>query len=527
MAHENDHHIVKSKTAAERDAQFLEKHPLEGNVVRVGAGFVGAGEAISKGIDETKSLVNKMTEPGDQNPANMPHPLDVFEAGIAKIAESGDMNISNAPHPVDKAIAAANSKLTEIGKAGVFEGTRIGAEFAVGAIIESAGPKGKLNVAEKILEEVGDTTKGLQVTKKMHHIEGELVDADIISPSKELLIAYPMESSNALARAKNKVLDIAENIPVVKDFMAPSLENRIVRQAFKETPSASQYLDEKYRIGGDAEVLMARHDDKVRRAEVLAEMVKSNPEATAKNRNISNDQISQLINDPQVDQKLGLHSNPNSVPKLPSPEQQVHIDSELAKKSTAKQNLANELAYQDSLPPLKKFAREFYVDNANPESGFAMGPQRYGGSIMDHLKVAAADTESEARNIMLKSAARGAVQVAAVPILGVNYALSKSDNEISAAAFNKNIGSSEGRNELLKEYKGAKNVVDHYLLIENHLTQDGRIKLTDLDNQAKETLKNATGTISKQLESQGFESFGDVSKSNEQHKATNQDLSRN
>lgn len=158
---------VMQETDAERDAKFLKDHPFDGNVIRLGAGLTGAGEAISKAIDEAGELLGKSIEPGDMNPAHMSHPRDALEAGIDKVTEPGDMKISNAPHPVDKAIAAANNKLTEIDKAGVFEGTRIGAAVAAGVIIDNAGPGGKFKVAGEVLDEVGDAAK---IAKAVDHI---------------------------------------------------------------------------------------------------------------------------------------------------------------------------------------------------------------------------------------------------------------------------------------------------------------------------------------------------------------------
>lgn len=161
----------ENKNVAERDAKFLADHPVEGNVVRLGAGFTGAHEAISKGVDETKDFLSQTIKPGDMSLANMPHPLDDFKEGIAKIVDSGDMKISNAPHPVDKAIAVATSKLEEIDNAGVFEGTRIGSAIAVGAMIDSIGPKGKVKVAGEMLEGVGNGAKELHIA---NHVKDDL-----------------------------------------------------------------------------------------------------------------------------------------------------------------------------------------------------------------------------------------------------------------------------------------------------------------------------------------------------------------
>ena len=53
MAQNNDNQI----TDAERDAQFIKDHPVEGRVVQVGAGLAGTGDAIGEAVNETIELV--------------------------------------------------------------------------------------------------------------------------------------------------------------------------------------------------------------------------------------------------------------------------------------------------------------------------------------------------------------------------------------------------------------------------------------------------------------------------------------
>lgn len=166
-------------TAAERDAQFIAEHPVQGRLVQTGAALSGAGDALNKTVSEASAFVNKTYEPGDQR--NMPHPLEKIEHGIANLksgigalVESGDMRIENSPHPVDKTMQVVSSKLEEIHQAGAIEGTRIGAAAAVGSVLDTLGPSGKLKTAGNVLEEVADASK---VARIVDHVNDAATNA--------------------------------------------------------------------------------------------------------------------------------------------------------------------------------------------------------------------------------------------------------------------------------------------------------------------------------------------------------------
>jgi effector-binding domain-containing protein len=121
MSQEYDENPINQNTAAERDDLFITQHPLDGRTVQLGAAFTGATEAVIKAIDETKELLDKTIEPGDMNPAHIPHPVDDAIKMVADITEPRDMRIENSPHPKDKITAAIHSKFEEIKQAGVIE----------------------------------------------------------------------------------------------------------------------------------------------------------------------------------------------------------------------------------------------------------------------------------------------------------------------------------------------------------------------------------------------------------------------
>ncbi len=192
-------------TAAERDAQFINEHPIEGRIVQTGAVLTGVGEALDKAVGETGDLVKKTYAPGDQK--KILHPLDDLGHGITHLKqgvnalfETGDMKIANAPHPVDHAVHKAADKLEEITQAGAIEGARIGAAATVGPILDTLGPSGKLKTAEKILEGAADAA---QVGKAVKHVNDAVTNAffheAVQRTEKQLVNAMEEYDKTALA----------------------------------------------------------------------------------------------------------------------------------------------------------------------------------------------------------------------------------------------------------------------------------------------------------------------------------------
>ncbi len=322
-----------------------------------------------------------------------------------------------------------------------------------------------------------------------------------------------------VAGLKNQALDVAERIPVVGDLVAPSLDQRIINQAHKEKPGVLDAMDETHRIGGDPSVMYAKHDDKLQRAQVLAEQVKNNPEAAAAiNRQVTNKDISNLLNQ-STNEQLGLPHNPNTVPKLASPEQQAVIDARTAQLEAGKQKLADELAYQDSLNPVEKLARKVYMNNVDSDGKFT-GPQMYGDTKMLKLKQDATDLESEQiKNGGIKTV-RGALQlggtIGVMMYAGLHDGRSEQEiNKDYSEAFLHAVkrDNQQGFKEAVNDSKGQlKNAVDLYQYTKEQLTNKGG-GLDDADRQA---LKGVAQTMAKQIEEKGPASFGEISKANEQ-----------
>lgn len=385
------------------------------------AALKGAGSAVNHKIIEPLS---KLTEPDDMNPEHMPHPLDDaavklsnLPSRLAGLTEPKDMNISNSPHPVDATLAAAEESINQVKAAGAIKGTELAAEMAVGAVIDGVNPGKKLEVADKVLDAAG----------QIRHVEGRLVDE--ITTGQGLAVPNDIGlSKTGLAKIKeqatglkNKALDVAEKIPVVGDLVAPTLDQRILHQAHNERPRVMEVLDEKHRIGGDAHAMLAQHSDKFKRAEILAEQVRINPEAAAAiNRRVTNADIHHLLNN-STNEQLGLPHNPVSVPKLPSPEQQAMIDARTVKLQAGQQALAEELAYQETLNPVQKAFRKIKLDTVDAENGSVLY-SRYGMSQADKLKMEASEKDSQVLGMLAKNGARAAAQVGALATAGVYIA---------------------------------------------------------------------------------------------------------
>lgn len=473
------------------------------------AALKGASAAVSHKIIEP---LKAMIEPGDMNPEHMPHPIDDAVAKVsnipsrlAELAEPKDMNPANSPHPVDATLAAANESINQVKAAGSIKGTELAAEMLVGAVIDSANPGKKLNVVDDALDAAG----------QVRRVEGRLVDN--VQAGKDLVGTSSLEPpKTGLAQFqekvtgfKNKALDKIENVPVVGDVFAPKLDQRIIRQAHKETPSILDTLDERHRIGGDEAAMLAQHADKMQRAQILAEQARNNPVASAGiNRQVTNADISNLLNQ-STNEQLGLPHNPNSVPKLASAEQQAIIDARTAKLQAGQQALADELAYQATLNPIQKAFRQIKLDNVDAENGFILH-SRYGISQADKLKIEATDKDSQVLASMAKNAIRAGVQVGALATAGVYVATRDLNGDVdrsaglSKAFQSAAVNSSDNAMEQLArnnpELKGA---ALYY--------QSAKNGLLDSNGQLSETSSKALGDIAnrmaKQIETEGPQVF--------------------
>ena len=482
----------------------------QATVEKVGsAALKGAGAAVNHKIIEPLSA---LTEPGDMNPAHMPHPLDDAAARlsnlpnrVAGLTEPRDMNIANAPHPADAALAAANKSINQVKTAGPIKGTELAAELVVGAVIDSANPGKKLKVVDEALDAAG----------QVRHVEGQLLDnvqagkglvgASSLEPPKTGLAQFQEQVTSL----KNKALDRIENVPVVGDVFAPKLDERIIRQAHKETPRILDTLDERHRIGGDETVMLAQHADKMQRAQILAEQARNNPSAAAGiNRQVTNADISNLLNK-STNEQLGLPHNPDSVPKLASPEQQAIIDARTAKLQAGQQRLADEQAYQATLNPIQRAFRQAKLDNIDAENGSILH-SRYGISQSDKLKMDASDRDSQVLGMLGKNGVRAVAQVATIATTGVYVATrdwgsdEKKNAELSKTfqeAVVKN--SDKAMQQLSHDNPELKGAALYYQSAKNGLmSDDGRFS-----NGDKEALAKVANNVAEKIRTEGPQVF--------------------
>lgn len=89
----------------------------------------------------------------------------------------------------------------------------------------------------------------------------------------------------------------------------------------------------------------------------------------------------------------------------------------------AKLAVEDETNHRNTLSSAAKFIRAFHYDNANPEVGYLIGPSRYGGTWMTHLKGAAAETDGQLIAIMAGNNIRGVAQTIGISAAGVKVAL--------------------------------------------------------------------------------------------------------
>lgn len=490
-------------------------------------GVVNQVDKIGEDKKETASMLDAAREfafsTSNMSPASAKQVIEAQKETLQNV-------VVNSPNAIPIAVEAAKLAAREVAvkyeailneKNPVKQAELVGG-LAVMATVEIVDPLKKLEVVGHALEGVGDASKVAGAVGKVRHVEGELAD-DVIS-GKGLAVAIDeIQPRNALTNAKevatglkNKMLDAAEKIPVLGDVIAPSLSDRIIHQAHHERPRVMDAMDEKHRIGGDVEAMYAQHDDKIDRARALAEQVRQHPDAAAINRKVTNADISNLLNH-STNEQLGLPHNPSAVPKLPSPEQQAINNARQQSLEAGKQRLADEMAYQETLSPVGKLVRKAHVNTADPEYGYAGGPQMYGDTIMNKLKREATDKESDVIKDAVVKNLRGLVQVGTVVGAGViavthDWRSDKEKNADLSQSFLKAVerGTDQGFKELIGSHKELKNAADQYKVVEAHLIKEGG-GLSDIDREA---LKSVAVTYAKQIEEKGPSSFGEVSQPN-------------
>jgi len=509
--------------ATETKAETVNNQLEADTLVLTGAAIVGIKDGVQEVAENKAELAKKMLEPGDQR--HIAHPLDDLVADTKNLVSdisnkveaaysAGDMNIHHSrdrqPHPIDNTATAINATYDTLQAKGAVEGTRAGAAMMAAGITEAViTPSGKAKAVGTITDIATDTKA---ITSAEHAIHGEYIAANEASKA----IAHPIQEviPEAKASLKDKLLN-STPVKMFTEVINPPLDTRIALAAQKAKPSALDHIDETHKPGGDVGALHAQSDDRFRRAEKLAEIVRDNPEFMAKNTSITDAQINALINDTSSDRHLGLEHNSNSVPRLLSPQEQEIVNVHQDKISAAKQAIADEKVYQDSLPLAQRLMRKFVMDNANPETGFFASINRYGGSKNDHMAMAAAETESEQLKLMSKNGLRGALTVVGIVKLATIIALADekpvdeksigrpmSENEKTALKFvNAHLGGEtpETKAAAMKQLQTAhpselNNAVDMYLKLQSHLMKDG-----NLSEQDAITMKQATANITGKL----------------------------
>ncbi|PKO47598.1 MAG: hypothetical protein CVU29_01785 [Betaproteobacteria bacterium HGW-Betaproteobacteria-22] len=153
----------------------------------------------------------------------------------------------------------------------------------------------------------------------------------------------------------------------------------------------------------------------------------------------------------------------------------------------AKLALDDEKNYRETLSSASRFLRALHYDNANPEVGYLIGPSRYGGTWMTHLKGAAAQTDGQLLAVMASNNLRGVAQTIGVSAIGVKTALDLSQDakEPEAEDLHKVIQKLNGEKALQLALevrpeltKAAESVLETMRERYTHLTIDEKMKLS-------------------------------------------------
>lgn len=530
---QNNNESSKLQSAAERDAQFLKEHPVEGKIVQTGAALTGAGEAVVKASEETIELIEKTYTPGDMNPANMPHPLNAIKQGVSNLTEPGDMRIANAPHPINNAVDETRIKLNEMHQAGAIEGTRIGAAVAVGAVIDNLGPKGKLKAVGNILDEAGDASKA---NKALHHpssIEGEYLSVadnkgianktSATMPSVNLSLELKNElqvilEQNRLSRSE-AITDKVKN-PVQAILSDP--KNVLLQTAHDSKPTAMNQIDARYHGNrGDEGNLLDEHSLKLARAQQWASLLDNSPELTQTFKGMDKKGANALLNDERFDKSLGITQGERQLPppmtaheeKLASSIQSLNITRQ------SEESLQNAIERQANRPQLGRLqgAVDTLTQVVTPGAANTTG-------VLDRKLIEAQGSDSAVIKQMANLVGQKYIAGKAVVGYGVykalDYATSDNQNEENAKLFKDKIRTPDGQQALLNLNKDFKAPIDSYNnLHSEHFKSNGA-----LNAQAQKANDLVINKMSDQIQEKGLASFGELSKANEQHKTASQEL---
>jgi len=495
------------KSAADRDAEYLENHPVEGAKILVGAAMTGAAKAADHAIQDAVETGKKLTEPGDMKIEHSPHPVDTLKAAADNLTTPGSMNLADAPHPVDRAVDAAHKKVDEIRQAGVVQGTVIGAEAVVGSVLDAAGPK-KLRVLEDGIEAAADLKKGGELANKVHQgeviagekpwvpyderhakreanaairdgefvpvsegavhhpghqsaaREGELLQANkagtensLANIIQESLPANQAESPSRLEQVKGAISNPYKTILDKIDPPAPEI--RLNRVAYEAKPTMMDNLN------GQANFLNEEHALQTARAQQITVAIKDGPPELSQRlgkviSSLDDKQIKELLSTDQFDNMLGISKGPRQLQQnTPHPGENKLVS-------------GFESPGQPQEPStLSKAAEYILPQNPSPEKLAKFASELEQGNFGNALKM-------QAQSVIKGWAGLGGGAAVATTVV-VNQMNSKQEDELAKLPPNERLArtfeASAGNVQREKEHPELKAAYDEY-----HKSVEGALK---------------------------------------------------
>jgi len=531
----------QQKSAAERDAEYLENHPVEGVKVLVGAAMTGAAKAADHAIQDAAETGKKLIEPGDMKIEHSPHPVNTLKAAVDNLTTPGSMNLADAPHPVDRAMDAAQKKADEIRQAGVVQGTVIGAEAIVGSVFDAAGPK-KIKVLEEGIEVAADLHKGGELASKVH--QGEVIadekpwvpygerqakrEANAAIPDGEFVpvaegaARYPAHQSSAregeLLPAANAGAEkslanvIRENLPahqaespsrlqqvgeaisspfktIVDKIDPPAPETRLNRVAYEAKPTMMDNLN------GQAKLLNEEHALQTARAQQIAAAIKDGPPDVSQRlgkiiSSLDDKQIKELLSTDKFDDMLGISKGPRQLQQnAPHPGEDKLVSGfespgQVQERSALSKAAEYILPQNPSKEQLGKFASELEQGN-------------FGNAL-----------KMQAQSVVKGWAGLGGSAIVATTVV-VNQMNSKQEDELAKLPPNERLArafeASAGHPQREKEHPELKPAYDEYhksveAALKKHPTSDGQTS-----NEASSEIFRAKQEIFNDIKQHGLD----------------------
>lgn len=390
---------------------------------------------------------------------------------MIKSAENVYAALSN-PETYKKMVEALGEKAGVLQMA-VEKGDNYGAGMIVGAAaVEVVGP-GKGKALEKAAELGADAAKltdhAADVTRhmpdKVH--EGEFLPKDEAGKGVAVHTA-PADVNSLMQRVTEQAKGLVQT---AKDAinLRPASE-QVMLEAHRERLTTLQIMDEKHKVGGDVDYLLAAQEQRYARAEAMSERLKMHPDA--KDAKITPEMAKAMINDPRYDDSLGVKPLPEKA--LPKPEVLGQMEAEQKRLAEAKAALQAEMDLRAEMPAWQRIPRAIWMDSVHGPGVFT----RYGETEWTRMQMAAAETESERLKIMAMDQAKRAATFATTATLvgggSYLYATSGNDkaemnrqssltqNERLADTFGSSAGTAKKEEEALKVHPELKPMYDAY-----------------------------------------------------------------